>query len=188
MPPIPELDQPLSDGRVRLRDAAERDIPEMLVAHEEDPEMYARLGLPRPPSGAELGSEMEQSHAERSAGRRARLTILEHDSDDCRGRVLVHNIEWESARAELGLWVAPQLRGRGLGSAALRLAAGWLFEACGLQRVQALTEPANGPMLTAAAAAGFVHEGVLRAYHRERDGRRDMAMLSLVPSDLQRAA
>ncbi len=188
MPPIPELDQPLSDGRVALRDAAERDIPEVLIAHEDDPEMYARLGLLQPPSGAELGRQMEQSHAERAAGQRARLTILERGSDDCRGRVLVHNVEWESARAELGLWVAPQLRGRGLGPAALRLAAGWLFETCGLQRVQALTEPDNGPMLRAAAGAGFVNEGVLRGYHRARDGRRDMAMLSLLPSDLQPAA
>ncbi len=184
MPKIPPLAPPIAEGHVCLRDATERDIPEILLAHEHDPEMYARLGLPRPPSGAELGREMDQSQAERAEGERARLTILELGSDNCRGRVLVHNVDWETARAELGLWVAPELRGRGLGSAALRLAARWLFEVCGLQRVQALTEPANGPMLRAAAGAGFVHEGVLRAYHRERAGRRDMAMLSLLPSDL----
>lgn len=187
MPPIPELDRPLSDGRVALRDAAERDIPEILIAHEDDPQMYVRLGLPHPPSGAELGRQMELAPAERASGRRARLTILERGSDDCRGRVLVHNVDWESARAELGLWVVPQLRGTGVGRIALRLGAGWLFETCGFQRLQVLTEPANTAMLRAAAGAGFVHEGVLRAYHREHDGRRDMIVLSLLPADLGQA-
>lgn len=188
MPPIPELDQPLSDGRVGLRDAAERDIPEILIAHENDPQMYARLGLLQPPSGAELGRQMEQAPGERAAGIRARLTILEASSDECRGRILVHDVDWESSRAELGLWVVPQMRGRGLARAALRLGALWLFEACGLRRLQLLTEPANQPMLRAAAGAGFVHEGVLRAYNRERGGRRNMAMLSLLPADLEHAA
>ncbi len=186
MPSIPELDQPLSDGRVALRDAAERDIPEILIAHEDDPQMHVRLGLLQPPSGAELGRQMERARSERAAGIRTRLTILEGGSDDCRGRIMVHDVDWDSARAELGLWVVPQLRGRGLARGALRLAARWLFLNCGFRRLQLLTEPANEPMLRAAIGAGFVHEGVLRSYNREIDGRRDMAMLSLLPADLER--
>src|SRR5438105_9654710 len=127
MPSIPELDPPLEDGRVALRLAAERDIPEILIAHQDDPELHARLGLQRPPSGAELGRQVELADRERATGARVRLTILEPGSDTCRGRISIHNIDWNRGRAELGIWLAPQSRGKGLARAGLRLAVSWLF-------------------------------------------------------------
>jgi RimJ/RimL family protein N-acetyltransferase len=162
MPSIPRLEQPVVGERVGLRLAAERDIPEVLIAHQDDPELYARLGLQRPPSGAELGRQIELAERERETGVRVRLTVVEPGSDECRGRISVHSIDWESGRAELGMWLAPQARGRGLAPAALRLAAGWLFDECGLERVELLTEPDNEPMLRAARAAGFVERGMRR--------------------------
>src|SRR6516225_8543725 len=44
MPPIPEFHEPLSDGQVVLRLAAERDIPEILIAYQDDPQLHVRLG------------------------------------------------------------------------------------------------------------------------------------------------
>jgi RimJ/RimL family protein N-acetyltransferase len=184
MPSIPALDQPLSDGRVALRDAAERDIPEILIAHQHDPALYLRLGMERPPSGAELGRQMEQQAGERAAGERARLTILERGSDEFRGRVSVHAVDWGHARAELGVWVVPQARRRGLGAAALRLASRWLFDRCGLRRAGILADPGNQAMLATARAAGFSREGVLRGYCRLGAGSLDMVSFSLLPQDL----
>lgn len=178
MPSIPALEQPLVCERVGLRLAEERDIPEILIAHQDDPQLHARLGLKRPPSGAELGRQMELAARERETGVRARLTILEPGSDECRGRVSVHSIDWDSGRAELGIWLAPQVRGRGLATAALRLAAGWLFDQCGLERVQLLTEPDNEAMLRAARAAGFVECGMQRRLDV------DMIVLSLDRDEL----
>jgi len=148
--------------QVGLRLAADRDIPEILIAHQDDPQLYARLGLQRPPSGAELGRQMELAERERETGMRVRLTIVEPGSDACRGRISVHSIDWESGRAELGMWLVPQARGRGLAPAALLLAAGWLFEKCNLDCVHLLTEPGNEPMLRAARGAGFAEEGMRR--------------------------
>jgi RimJ/RimL family protein N-acetyltransferase len=185
MPAIPELTEPLSDGRVSLRFAAERDIPEILIAYQDDRQLHIRLGEERPPSGAQLGSRAERAAAERAAGTTVRLTILEPGSDDCRGQIAVHHIDWNHLRAELGMWVAPQLRNRGFARGALRLAASWLFDSCGLERIAVLTEPDNEPMLRAARAAGFLDEGVLRAYTRERGRSVDSAVLSLLPTDLQ---
>lgn len=162
MPAIPRLEQPLLGEHVGLRLAAERDIPEILIAHQDDPQLFSRLGLKRPPSGAELGRQMELAERERETGVRVRLTIVEPGSDDCRGRVSVHSIDWESGHAELGMWLAPQARGRGLARSALRLVSAWLFEKWGLELVQLLTEPDNEHMLSAARAAGFVEEGMRR--------------------------
>jgi RimJ/RimL family protein N-acetyltransferase len=185
MPAIPELIEPLSDGQVTLRLAAERDIPEILIAYQDDPQLHVRLGEPRPPSGAELGSRAERADAERAAGAHLALTILEFGSEHCRGQLYGQHFDWDHGRAELGIWLAPQARGKGLGRRALRLAAAWLFETCRLERVQVLTEPDNEAMLGAARAAGFQYEGVLRAYHRYRAGRVDLATMSLLPSDLE---
>jgi RimJ/RimL family protein N-acetyltransferase len=186
MPAIPELTAPLSDGHVGLRAAAEKDIPEILIAHQDDPQLHLRLGFERPPSGAQLGTLAENADAEREAGRHVSFTILVEQSDTCRGRIAVHHFDWDHLRAELGIWLAPQVRGQGLAPRALRLAAPWLFEECGLARLEMFTETDNEPMLRTARAAGFVNEGVLRSYVRERGTRLDTVVLSLLPTDLER--
>jgi RimJ/RimL family protein N-acetyltransferase len=181
---IPDLIQPLRDGEVRVRFAAERDIPEILIAYQDDPQLHLALGLQRPPSGAELGQGIERAAAERAAGIHAQLTILAPGSDDFCGQIDLQGIDWEHARAELGIWLAPAARGRGLGASALALAARWALTACGLERVEMLTEAGNQAMTAAARGAGFVFEGSLRGYLREHGRRVDCAVLSLIKSDL----
>jgi [ribosomal protein S5]-alanine N-acetyltransferase len=185
MPAIPDLDQPLRDGRVALRFGSERDIPEILIAHQDDPQLHERLREPRPPSGAELGRRAEQAPAERAAGARATLTILEGGSDVCRGQIDVCQLDWDHQRAELEIWVVPQCRRTGLGHRGLALTGRWLLQECGLQRVQIVTDPDNEAMIRAGRAAGFLDEGILRAYQRGERGRVDVAVLSLLPADLQ---
>lgn len=186
MPAIPDLDEPLSDGHIALRLAAERDIPEILIAHQDDAALHLRLGLERPPSGAELGRRAEGADAERAAGAGVTLTILEPGSDDCRGQTYISHVDSEHARAELGIWVAPRVRRRGIAPRALRLAGGWLLGACGLQRVQMLTEPGNEPLIRAAQSAGFQREGVLRGHECRGNRRIDLVILSLLRHDLER--
>lgn len=184
MPSLPDLDRPLSDGEVAVRRAAERDIPEVLIAYQDDRELHLRMGVERPPSGAELGRLAERAEIDRAAGRAVTLTIIGRGSDVCLGQVNVHHVDWDHGRVELGIWVAPQARGQGLGGTALRLVARWLLEHAAFDRVQVLTEVDNERMLRAAAAAGFTSEGVLRGYLRERGLRVDAAVLSLVRADL----
>jgi RimJ/RimL family protein N-acetyltransferase len=155
MPSFPELLEPLGDGVIELRLAREWDIPDILVAHQDDPELYRRLGLDRPPSGAELGRRSEAEPALRAAGTGVRMTILESGKETCRGQIDVYRVDWDEGSAEIGLWLAPQVRGRGWAPRALRLAAAWLFGACALQRLALVTDPDNQPMLRAALSAGF---------------------------------
>lgn len=186
MPAIPELTAPLSDGAVSLRPFAERDIPEILIAYQDDPTLHTRLGQDRPPTGAQLGRAAEQAQADRLAARHLALSILESGSDVCRGQITVHHIDPAHARAEVGIWLAPQVRGRGIAVRSLGLIAPWLFDACAFDRIAVLTEPDNHAMLAAARAAGFVDEGVLRGYASMGGIRVDNAILSLLPSDLDR--
>lgn len=197
MPSLPDLQAPLSDGMIQLRRTAERDIPETLIAYQDDPELHLRMGVPRPPSGAELGRLSERAEADRLAGRGISLTIVETGEDTWAGQVDVHRVDWDHLRAELAVWVAPARRGRGLARRALALAGRWLLLEAGLERVELITQPDNEPLQRAAQAAGFRLEAVLRGYYqpfpglprhriRPSDGRVDMTMLSLVRRDLPR--
>jgi [ribosomal protein S5]-alanine N-acetyltransferase len=179
MPAIPQLAEPLQNGTVGLRLAAEHDIPEILIAYQDDPELCERLGEARPPSGAELGRMAEQADSERQRGRRVALTILERGSDVCRGRITVHDIDWERASAELDIWVAPQFRRRGFAQRALKAAASWLLQSCGLRRLELVTETKNEPMMAAAEATGLVNEGVRRSYAGDRAERVEAVVWSV---------
>jgi RimJ/RimL family protein N-acetyltransferase len=142
---------------VALRPIAEWDIPEVLIAHQDDPALYRSLGLERPPTGAQLGSEVEAAERDRRAGRRLSLTIVDPDGEDCIGRIVVEPVTGESATARLTIWLVPRRRGRGIGAGALRLAASWLLGDGAFDRL-VLDDPAAGadsPLRRAALAAGF---------------------------------
>jgi RimJ/RimL family protein N-acetyltransferase len=183
---IPFLEEPLGGERAEVRDYAERDIPEILIAHQDDPRLHVVMGLDQPPSGAELGRMWELEPRQRTAGAGAHFTILQRGSALCRGQIAVQDLDWEHRRAELGVWVAPQSRGRGLASEALRLLGPWLLASCGLARLEILIEPDNHAMIAAARSAGFKFEGVLRGWLRDGASRVDVTCVSLIPLDLAR--
>ncbi|HWE58879.1 MAG TPA: GNAT family N-acetyltransferase [Solirubrobacteraceae bacterium] len=135
MPSIPQPPDRIADALVELRPIEEWDIPEVLIAHQDDPELHRWLGLSRPPTGAQLGREVEDAQAVRQAGAGLKLTIVEPGSNDCRGRVEVAGIDWERGSATLRVWVVPELRGRGYEQRAAELAADWLRATVGLHEL-----------------------------------------------------
>jgi RimJ/RimL family protein N-acetyltransferase len=186
MPSLPELTSPLAGPGARLRAAAERDIPEVLIAHQDDRHLAAALGLKRAPSGAELGRRTELADDERVAGTALWLTILAPDPDDdeCRGQLEVTDVDFATGRAALSLWVAPRDRGRGLATGALALAGRWLLTATDLARIELGVPVDNVALTRAAAQAGYVEEGTLRAHIATDGGRADVRAFALVAADL----
>src|SRR5437763_8491662 len=81
----------------------------------------------------------------------------EQDDPDCR-------------HASLDIFLAPSQHGRGMGSAALRVAARWLFEQRGHHRLTIDPACANMRAIRAYEAVGFKPVGVMRRYGRGADG------------------
>ena len=127
----------MSGELIELRPIAEWDIPEVLIAHQDDPGLHRWLGLSKPPTGAELGSQVENAEAQRLAGAAIRLTIVEPGSNDCLGRVEVDGFDWERRSAIARVWAVAQPRERALECehGASLLAGEWLESVVGLREV-----------------------------------------------------
>lgn len=132
MPSFPDLLEPLSDGVIALRLTAERDIPEVLIAYQDDPRLYVALGEPRPPSGAQLGRRAETAASDRATGTQLVLTIVLSGADTCCGEVRVQDVDWDRACARLAVWTAPGVRGQGIAQRAVLLIRDWMTREAGL--------------------------------------------------------
>jgi RimJ/RimL family protein N-acetyltransferase len=78
----------------------------------------------------------------------------------------------------LGIWIAPEHRGKGHGKTAQRLGAAYLFEHTTYERVEASTESGNVAEQRALESAGFTREGVLRHACFRGGEWRDMVVFS----------
>lgn len=97
-----------------------------------------------------------------------------------------HNTDWERRVADVSATAAASVIGRGYATEALRAMSHWLLTKQGFNRIQILTDVRNRAPQYVAEACGFVHEGVLRNGGNFRDRTVDMAVYSLIPSDLDR--
>jgi RimJ/RimL family protein N-acetyltransferase len=64
---------------------------------------------------------------------------------------------------EMGVWLAPEARGRGLVTRACRYVLDWAFETRGMKRVQWTHSPDNDRSAATARRLGMTREGVLRS-------------------------
>lgn len=87
------------------------------------------------------------------------------------GSVSLHKIDRDQGDAEVGYWVAPWARRRGVGAAAAAAAAAYGFERLGLHRAYLFHAVENTASCAVARRAGFALEGTLRQSFRYADGR-----------------
>jgi len=101
------------------------------------------------------------------------------------GSVSLKNTDWAARVTEIGYWTVPQMRGRGLTSAAVRALAVWALAEGAMRRVELRAAPDNAASRGVAAKAGFTEEGTLRDAGYVHGGRVDLVVSSLVLSDLE---
>ncbi|MGY0231019.1 GNAT family N-acetyltransferase [Longispora urticae] len=112
--------------------------------------------------------------------------IFDHDGL-LLGSIGVVDHDVEARVAEIGYWVAPGGRGRGVTTEALKLVSRWAFDTLHVQRLLWRARIGNLPSQLVAERAGFVMEGVQREALIERDGEPVDGMVgALLPADLAR--
>jgi [ribosomal protein S5]-alanine N-acetyltransferase len=117
------------------------------------------------------------------AGRHLRLAILRQGSGDFLGTCSL--FAWSEAcrRAELGFALASRFWGRAYMDEALRALLRQAFGDCGLNRVEADTDPRNAACARTLERLGFKREGLLRERWIVGDEVSDSALYGLLRRD-----
>ena len=172
----------LTDGTVRLRPWRESDIP-ALVEAARDPEIPRWTVVPSPYHEVDARAFVAGQNERLSRGEAAPFAVVSADRDDFLGSVEVTLLDRRTGRGEVGYWVAAPARRQGVAVRAVRIVSEWALSDLGLERLELLVEPENGPSQAVADSAGYVREGVLRSLRPMKGRRPDFIVYSLLPSD-----
>jgi RimJ/RimL family protein N-acetyltransferase len=181
---IPLPDPPLTDGEILLRPWKRRDVPAMTSACQ-DPEIPRWTVVPHHYTERHARDFIAQTAADLANGRELALAVVDTD-DRVLGALGMSNFDWGDLKGEIGYWMAPEARRRGIGSRATRMLAEWAVRTLGMERIELLANPENEASQRLAERAGFTREGVLRRYRRRHGVREDLVMYSLLAEDLAR--
>lgn len=178
-----EPDPPLCDAVVRLRRWRETDATSVYLACQ-DPEISHWIpAIPQPYAMTHARTFISVTGSDAwEAGVEASFAVVDPLSDRLLGAIALHAIE--PRRFEIGYWVAPWARRRGVATHALRLLSRWTIREHDLVRLSLHTLDGNEASQRTALAAGFRPEGVSRNGIDGRDGPVDLVNFSLTPGDL----
>jgi RimJ/RimL family protein N-acetyltransferase len=181
-PPQP----PLSDGVVTLRPWGEDGDVEAITAACNDRAIAEFLDLiPSPYTRRDARAYIRLCREGWATGTMTNFAITVAGRSAI-GSIGVRWLEPEHGVAEVGYWVAPDRRGRGICTRSLRLVSRWAIDNCGAERLQLRADELNPASRKVAENAGFTQEGILRSSRfNARLGRRvDFVMYSLLPGEL----
>jgi RimJ/RimL family protein N-acetyltransferase len=176
-------DPPLADDSIRLRPWSEADVDAAFRATQDAliprftrvPENQTEDGLRRFVTGQEPARE---------AGEALPLAIADAETDELLGSISLLRFEWPERRGEVGYWLAPWARGRGVATRAVRLLSRWALIELGLARLALHADIDNEASQRVAERCGFTREGVLRSFEERKGRRYDLVVFSLLPGDL----
>jgi RimJ/RimL family protein N-acetyltransferase len=143
-----------------LRAWRSTDAP-VLVEAWSDPDIAAHCGVPPDPTLERAQRWIAGWEARRRSG--ASLDVVAIDDDRVIGEVGVHPVDDD---LELGWWVLPAHRGRGVATAMVTTFVGWLAEVMPARTLVARIPPGHTPSERVATAAGLVRGDVAEGYAR----------------------
>lgn len=150
-----------------LRPWRPADAPAVLAVCQ-DPEIARWVTIPQPFQPTDADAFIAQGMAMWRDGTGAPFAIVEAGTDRLLGAVT--RFGPEGHQATFGLWLAPEARGRGVGTRALRLVTDWTFATTPAIRLDAFIMVGNEASDRMVERAGFRREGVLRAWDLHHDG------------------
>jgi RimJ/RimL family protein N-acetyltransferase len=170
----------IRSGAIVLRFPSADDVDGILPAFT-DPELREAGNLPAF-DREELLASIEELPVLAERGRLLALAAVDAQSGEVVGGGTLHHLDSERRIVEIGYFVLPQARRRGVATTVARLLAEHAFS-LGIERVAAYVNVGNTASERVAERAGFTREGVVRSMPKP-DGRRvDKTLFSLLPGD-----
>ena len=156
--PVPEG---LERDGVALRRLRARDAPAFAKAFRDDPTLGEQIGADEDPTENGVRRFIARQPGLRARGEFLGLAVTDATRRPFLGHVMLHTVAWRHKRAEIGYWLVPSARGRGIGRTAVSLLVDWAFDALELDRIEITTTPHNTAARALAESLGFTAEGVL---------------------------
>ena len=170
----------LSADGVILRFPMLDDVDSILPAFTE-PEMREAGNLPAFDREA-LRASLQDLPTLAAAGRLLALAAVDLQNGEIVGGGTLHHLDAERKIVEIGYFVLPHARRRGIATTIARLLAEHAFS-LGIERVAAYVNVGNTASERVVERAGFTREGVVRSMPKP-DGRRvDKTLFSLLPGE-----
>jgi RimJ/RimL family protein N-acetyltransferase len=179
------LDIPvIEEETFRLRPLSDDDDVDRVVEATSDPRTYhwlAHLPLPYSPDDARTWFGQVRENA--AAGEGVSWAIADPVSDVLLGNVSVFRLGNDTGN-EVGYWMHPDARGKGLATAAVRRAVRHAFRELGCHRLFLRASAGNAASRHVAEQAGFRHVGTDRSANELRDGTfEDLLIFDLLDTD-----
>ena len=177
MPALPVPEGLTRDG-IALRRMRARDVKPFAQAFRDDPQLGVTVGFEEDPTEPWVRSFIARQPRLRARGEYLGLTVTDETGRPFLGHVMLHSVTPHHQRGEVGYWLVPQARGKGVAKAAVSLLVDWAFEALALARIEITTTPDNAGARGLAASLGFSEEGIMIGRNLERGRRVDIVMLA----------
>ena len=171
---IPLPDPPLADDEIALGPFAEADVP-LLVEHCNDPRIAHFTFIPAPYDrrhALEFVGDQDERRRRREA---IDLSIRDGSGDTFLGATGLRAFDWSRGIGEIGYWVAPWARGRGIAPRAVALLSAWALDSLPLTRIELPLDSENQASRRVAEKAGFALTREHRRLHAKgREWRMDV--------------
>ena len=172
------MSQLLSNDIIALRALEPTDL-DTLYRWENDTALWAVSDTVAPYSREALWHYLEQYTGDIYAQRQLRLMITLADGTPA-GTVDYLNFDPLNNRAELGLFIAPEHRGKGLGRQALDLLTAYSREHIGLRQLYVFIAIDNEVCLKLFEDYGYRRVGTINSWVKRGSTYRDVALLQMV--------
>jgi len=174
--------EPLVEDATALRPWRDSDVTAVARACC-DPEIARWTRIPENYGESDARAFLLHRYDAMLAGTTAPFAVVS-PQDQLLGSVALMRMDWAHRRAEAGYWLAREARGRGHATRGLRMICAWGFAALGLERICLYAATGNQASQRVAERAGFIREGVLRAYMRGKEGQYDMVAYAVLADEL----
>ena len=148
-----------SSDRIELRVPDERDVS-LIVDASTDDLIPLITTVERECTDAQALEFIQRQQGRPSEGQGWSLTVVDRQSGLAAGNLFISCRLLDLGAVELGYWIGPSHRGRGLAADALRVVRAWALAELGVDRLTLYIDPENAPSLRTAEQAGFRFERV----------------------------